>query len=150
MCRFRYAFQNVCWFVWSLSSHSRIFHSYGDVTISVEVLQILTQHSWPLSSEGSLACHTYCDTCHLLWHSASVFNGNLRGPVTLTLVAERLAGELSPLGFTTTWICRSWDLNTKTSACKANALTAPPWRSWEEDFVGIFIFYWILLKYIEW
>ena len=26
-------------------------------------LQILTyaRHSWPLSSEGSLACHTYCD-----------------------------------------------------------------------------------------
>ena len=27
-------------------------------------LQILTyaQHSWPVSSEGSLTCHTYCDT----------------------------------------------------------------------------------------
>ena len=31
-----------------------------------EGLQILTyaQHSWPLSSEGSLTCHTYCDTGH--------------------------------------------------------------------------------------
>ena len=31
-----------------------------------EGLQILTyaRHSWPLSSEGSLACHTYCDTGH--------------------------------------------------------------------------------------
>ena len=31
-----------------------------------EGLQILTfaWHSWPLSSEGSLACHTYCDTGH--------------------------------------------------------------------------------------
>ena len=29
-----------------------------------EGLQILTyaQHLWSLSSEGSLACHTYCDT----------------------------------------------------------------------------------------
>ena len=28
--------------VWGLSSHSRIFHSYGDVTITGEGLQILT------------------------------------------------------------------------------------------------------------
>ena len=54
----------VCLFVWGLSSHSRIFHSHGDVTIAGEGLQILTyaRHSWPLSSEGSLTCHTYCDT----------------------------------------------------------------------------------------
>ena len=51
-------------FVWSLSSHSRIFHSYGDVTIAGEGLQILTyaRQSWPFSSEGSLTCHTHCDT----------------------------------------------------------------------------------------
>ena len=61
------------------SSHSRIFHSYGDVTITSEGLQILTYawHSWPLRSEGSLTCHTYCDTGHSFimviseepWHS---------------------------------------------------------------------------------
>ena len=61
------------------SSHSRIFNSYGDVTIAGEGLQILTcaRHSWQLSSEGSLACHTYCDTGHPFimvisedpWHS---------------------------------------------------------------------------------
>ena len=41
-----------------------IFHSYGDVTITDEGLQILTytRHSWPMSSEGSWACSTYCDT----------------------------------------------------------------------------------------
>ena len=40
-----------------LSSHSRIIHTYGDVTITGEGLQILTyaRHSWPLSHEGSLA-----------------------------------------------------------------------------------------------
>ena len=45
------------------SSHLRI-HSYGEVTITGEGVQILSyaQHSWPLSSEGSLACHTYYDT----------------------------------------------------------------------------------------
>ena len=38
-----------------------IFHSYGDVTIADEGLQILTytRHSWPLSSKGSWACPTY-------------------------------------------------------------------------------------------
>ena len=50
-------------FVWDFSPHSRIVHSYGDVTIAGEGLQILTfaRHSWPLSSEGSLAYHTHCD-----------------------------------------------------------------------------------------
>ena len=52
------------YFVWSLSSHSIIYHSYGDVAIAGEGLQMLTyaRHSWPLSSEGSLTCHTLCDT----------------------------------------------------------------------------------------
>ena len=50
----------------SFSSHSWNFHSYGDVSITGEGLQILTyaRHSCPLNSEGSLACHTYCDTAH--------------------------------------------------------------------------------------
>ena len=49
--------------------HSRIFHWYGDVTIAGKGLQFLTlyaRHSWPLSSDGSLARHTYCDTGHPL------------------------------------------------------------------------------------
>ena len=72
--------------------HSRMFHSYGEVTITCEGLQILTytRHSWPLSSEGSLACH-------ILWHGASVNDGHLRGPVTLTPIAERLAVEMFDL-----------------------------------------------------
>ena len=58
----------VCLFVWFFGvflSHSRIFHSFGDVIIDGEGLQILTyaRHFWPLSSEGSLVCHT-CDTGH--------------------------------------------------------------------------------------
>ena len=87
-----------CLFVWSLSSHSIIFQSYGDVTIAGEGLQILTyaRHSWPLSSEDSLTCHIYCDT---------LYNGHLRGPVTLTPVAERLAVELLLTVFTSE-VCR--------------------------------------------
>ena len=60
-------------------SHSRIFHSYKDVTMTGEGLQILTYARclWSLSSEGSLVCHTYYDTGHPLikvisedpWHS---------------------------------------------------------------------------------
>ena len=43
-----------------------LFYYYGVVTITGEELQILTyaQQSWPLSSEGSLACHIYCNTGH--------------------------------------------------------------------------------------
>ena len=37
--------ENLYSFVWGFSSHSRIFHSYGDVTITGEVLQIFTLYS---------------------------------------------------------------------------------------------------------
>ena len=52
-----------CLFVWNFSSLSSIFHWFGDSTIAGEWLHILTfsRHLWALSSEGSLACHTYCD-----------------------------------------------------------------------------------------
>ena len=49
----------VCLFVCSwVFVRLEIFHSYAR-----EGLQILTyaRHSWPLSSEGFFACHTYCD-----------------------------------------------------------------------------------------
>ena len=66
---------SVCLFVCGFSSHSRIFHSYRDVTITSECCRL-----WPmLGTYGlSLECHTYCDmdqpfimvisedTCHLL------------------------------------------------------------------------------------
>ena len=52
-------------FVCFFSSHLKCFHPFGDVTITDKMLLILTymyaQHSWPLSSEGSWTCHTYCD-----------------------------------------------------------------------------------------
>ena len=66
------------WFLWVFPSHSRMFHSYGDVTITGKGLQILTfaRHSWPLILEGTLACHTDYDTGHL-W-----------GPVTLKPIVE--------------------------------------------------------------
>ena len=101
------------------SSHLKNFHSCGDVTITGEELQILTcaRHSWPLSSEGSLACHTY-----ILWHGASIYNSHLQGPVTLAPIVERLAVELS-LPVFTTWVCSTCDSNNLPSACGANVLT---------------------------
>jgi hypothetical protein len=42
-------------------SRSRIFHIYGDFTITGEELQNLGQCSGPLSREGSLSYHTCCD-----------------------------------------------------------------------------------------
>ena len=59
---------------------------------------------------------------HLLGHEASVYNGHLRGPVTLTSIAERLAVELS-LPVMTTYDYRGWDSSTQPPACRANALT---------------------------
>ena len=61
-----------------VSSNSN-FHSFEDAIIDNEGLKIFTYawHLWPLSSEGSLAYHIYCDTGHPfkmviskdLWHS---------------------------------------------------------------------------------
>ena len=59
-----------------------------------EGLGILTyaRHSWPLSSEGSLACHTYCDTGHP-FTCILVISEDLW--YTHTPFADRLAVELS-------------------------------------------------------
>ena len=79
-------------FVLDLSSHSRIFHSYGDVIITSDGLQILTK----VSTYGYVV--VFFSMLHLLWHKnlliyifISVFSEDL----TLTHVAEWLALELS-------------------------------------------------------
>ena len=59
---------------------------------------------------------------HLLWHWASIYNGDPWGPVTLTPIAEHLAKELS-LPVITNLVCCSWDLNTKPSAWRVNAVS---------------------------
>ena len=53
-------------FVWGFCPIREFFHSYGDVTMAGEGLQILTyaRRLWPLTSECSLTYHTYCDTGH--------------------------------------------------------------------------------------
>ena len=102
--------------------HLRIFHSYGDVKLADEGLQILTyaRHSRPLNSESSFACHTFCDTRHLFIMVISV------NPYTHSY-CRAFEGELSlPAAVFTTKVCRGWDANTQPSACLP---TAPPPRS---------------------
>ena len=82
----------VCLFVWVISSHSRIFHSYGDVRYHYcwraanfdQCSALMTIEQWG-----------FFDVPHLLWHGASVYYGYLRGPVTLISFADRLKVELS-------------------------------------------------------
>ena len=83
-----------CLFVWCFWSHSKMFHSFGNVTIAVEGLQILTyaRHLWPLSSEGSLACQ------HLLWHGASVYNGHFEDPWHSHLMLSAFTSCFNDLG----------------------------------------------------
>ena len=57
----------------------------------------------------------------LLWHGASVYNGHLRGPVTLTPITENLAVELS-LPILKAYVCRGWDSNTQPSTCGAGKI----------------------------
>ena len=83
-------------FVWGISPHSRIFQSYWDVTITGEGL-----HFDLCSASMAIDQWMFFSVPHLLWHGASVYNGHLRVPITITSIAERLAVELSLPVFTT-------------------------------------------------
>ena len=60
----------ICLFVCGLTFNSRILEKISscrghiEVSITAQGLQIFNWHSWPLSTEGSLSCHAYCDTGH--------------------------------------------------------------------------------------
>ena len=72
-------FSFVCLFVWGLSSAN------FNLCSALKAIEQLGCFSVP----------------SLLWHETSVYNGNLRGHVTLTPIAERLAVDLSITAFTT-------------------------------------------------
>ena len=80
------------WFVCFGVFVSRIFHSYGDVNITGERLQILTygRHLLPLSSEGSFAYPIYCETGHPLYWSSPRTRDT---PIAEWLVLSRLGFE---------------------------------------------------------
>ena len=94
-------------FVWGFSSQTRIFHSVLDywwrVTNFDRCSALMANDQW-----------WFFNVPHQLWHGPVLYNGHLRGPVTFTPVAERLAGELIGLsrpGF-----------GHRSPACEANAL----------------------------
>ena len=57
---------------------------------------------------------------HLLRHWISVYNGHLRGPMTLTPVAERLAVVELLLPILKTEVCPRWVSNTQPFAFESN------------------------------
>ena len=60
---------------------------------------------------------------HLLIREASVYNGHLWGPVTLTPIAERLAVDCHYPFLRLRSVAAGIDSNMQLSACGANALT---------------------------
>ena len=104
--------------MWGITSHSRIF----------SLIWRRHHYRWGIANVHLYSAHMaikqwgFFSVPDLLWHRTSVYNGHLRGPVTLTPIAERLAGELS-LPVLTCQVCRGWDSNTQPSACGANAFT---------------------------
>ena len=69
------------------------FHSYGDVTIAGKGLKILTMLG--IMAIEQFAFFSVQHVYLLLCDSTAVYNGQLRGPVTLMSIAERLAADLS-------------------------------------------------------
>ena len=50
---------------------------------------------WPMLCIHGHKAERVLSMLHILWHGASVYNGHLRGPVTLIPIAKLLAVELS-------------------------------------------------------
>ena len=111
ICLTRYflsEFLFVCWF--GVYRPTREFFTHMETSPCRWRTANYLWHTWPLSSEGSLTFHTCCDTGLLL-----------RGPVTITPVAERLAVELS-LHFSRLRSVATGN-RTRSPACESNALT---------------------------
>ena len=90
-------------------------------------------------------CHTHCGT------GLSVYNGHIRGPVTLTIVAGRLAVELS-LPVFSNQVCRDRGSKIRPPVCDSNAtaeVIKKPYKTFEIMSRGIysmspnfFFFFW--------
>ena len=89
-------------FSFDFSSHSRIFHSHGHVTIALWRPANIDLCSAFMAIEQ----WGFSNVPHLLWHGASVYNSHLQWPVPVTPIAQRLAVELLlPVFYD---ICLSW------------------------------------------
>ena len=104
----------ICLFDWSYSSNSRIFHSFGDVTIAWKSCKF-----WPmLGTYGHWAVRVLQRATPIVTRDICLYicNGHLQGPVILTPIAESIAVKLS-LPVFTTWIRCGCDSNTQPFAC---------------------------------
>ena len=72
-------FSLCCWCC-CFSSHSTIFHSYGYANTNGEDL---------CSALMAIKHWGFCSASQVLWHGASVYNGHIRGPVTLAQVNKQ-------------------------------------------------------------
>ena len=106
-----------------VSSHSRISHSYGDLSITDEgckfwpMLTLMAIEQWGLEQWGFFSVHAYCDTGHPL---KMVISEELWHLHLLLTVWQWSCHYLFLRLFT---VCRAWDSNTKPSAYGANVLT---------------------------
>ena len=105
-----------CLIVWGFTSHSRIFHSYGDVTIIGEMLQILTYMLGNYGSEGSSACFTYCDTIYPFIMVISEDPWHLHQFPSIWQYSYHYH-------VFTGYVCSGLDSNTQPFACESNPLT---------------------------
>ena len=115
----------VCLFAWGFSPTREFFTHLETLPLPAKGCKFLTyhRHSWPLISEGSLTCHTYCNL-----HGPSLYNGHLQRPVALTPVAERLAVELSLPAFITQ-VCPDRGSNPDLPHAKQTLYPTPPRRN---------------------
>ena len=74
-------------FLWGISSYSRIFHSLP-LPVKGCKIDLCSALHWALEQWG------FFSMPNLLLQGASVYNGHVRGPMTFTHIAERLAVEL--------------------------------------------------------
>ena len=87
-CHLLRAYKKICLFVclfvvcWEFSSHSRIFQTYGDVTITGE--RFVISNFELCSALMAIEKWGFFSVPHLLWHGPSVYNGHLQGTGTLT------------------------------------------------------------------
>ena len=72
----------------------------------------------------------------LMWNGASIYSGQLRGPVTLTPINMSLAVKLSLPVFRIS-VCRGWDSNTKPSALRGKR-SNPLRHHWDPSSWGVY------------
>ena len=112
--------QSICLFVclFGVYRSTREFFTHMETS----TLPVKGFKFWPMVGTHGYWTGRVFSVPHLLWRGESVYNGHLRGSVTLTPIAERLAVELS-LPVFTKYVCLGWYSNTQQFACGSNVVT---------------------------